>query len=134
MPPQSLSVAPLPSPQPVLPALASDGAWEKARPQSIFAHPRKVCPDCQPHTDLPQGSGDPVICPRLCPYELIFCLPLTWGFRTSCQMGSRKEAPDWLVEERAGLGSGLNSNLAPQGLLRPSFKGREGLRLVFKHF
>lgn len=26
---------------------------------------------------------------------------------------------------------GLNSNLAPQGLLR-SFKGREGLRLVFR--
>lgn len=45
-------------------------------------------------------------------------------------MGSRKEAPDWLVEERVGLELGLNSNLAPQGLLRSSFKGREGLRLV----
>lgn len=57
MPPQSLSAAPLSSPWPVPAALAWDQAWEEAWPQIISACPPKVCPDCQPHTDLLQGTG-----------------------------------------------------------------------------
>lgn len=28
---------------------------------------------------FPKGAGGTAICPRLCPYELISCLPLAWA-------------------------------------------------------
>lgn len=86
----------------------------------------KVCPDCQPHIDLPQGSGGTAICPRRCPSELISCLPLA-GASGPHVRWVQEEAPDGLVEERVGLELGLNSNLAPRGLLRSLRAERDSL-------
>lgn len=131
MPPCSLSATPAPTPWPraTSPTLGLGlGLGDSLAPVHL-CHPPKVCPDCQLHTALPQGTGGIAICSRLCPYELITCSPPpAWGFRTSCQVDRRKETPDWLVEE----GVGLKPQPGPMGLTEVSFWGQRGTQAGFQ--
>lgn len=135
MPPPSLSAAPLPGPRPTPPALTWvwNGAWEGAWPQVISARPPKICPDCQPHTDL--TPRDRVLPPSpdcaLTSSSLVSPAP-AWGFGTSCQMDKRKEAPDGLVEEGVRLEMGLNPQSGSTRLAEVSFWGQRGTLAGFQ--
>lgn len=63
-------------------------------------------------------------------------VPLQWGFRSSCQMDRRKEAPDWLMEKKVvfemGLSLSFNFNLAPTELAEVSFLGQTDIQTDFQ--
>lgn len=132
MPPQSLSATLCPVPSLFYPPWPRTGPGGKPGPSSSLPTLSRSAQTVRLTRIFPKAQGTLSSALGCALTSSSFCLPLAWGFRTSCHMGSRKEAPDWLVEERVELELGLNSNLAPPGLLRSSFKGREGLGLVSK--
>lgn len=109
MPPRSLGAAPLPSPWPTPSVLAWvwAWAWEGAWPQFISARSSSQGLPRLPasHRSSPKGRRvlPPVPDCALMSSTLVSPNRPAWGFRTSCQMDKRKEAPDWLVEEGVGL-------------------------------
>lgn len=121
VPPRSLSATPLPCPQPgpTSPGLGWGQGWSLALVHLCL--PAQFCPDCQPHTDLPQGTEGAAICPRLCPYELISCPPHQPGASGPHVRwtGGRKLLIGWWKK-----GWGLSPKLArATGLAEVSFWG-----------
>ena len=132
VPPCSLSATPTSSPWPGTPSPGLGlGLGDILAPLHL-CHPPKVCPDCQLHAALPQGTGGTAVCSRLCPYELITCSTYSsphhqlgaLGPHIRCT-GGRELMIGWWTK-----GWDFSPNLAPQGWLRFPFGGREALRLV----
>lgn len=63
VPPCSLSATPMSSPWPGIPSPGLGlGLGDILAPLHL-CHPPKVCPDCQPHAALPQGTGGTAVAP-----------------------------------------------------------------------
>ena len=132
LPPCSLRVTPTSSPWPstTSPGLGL-GLGDILAPLHL-CHPPKVCPDCQLHAALPQGTGGTAVCSRLCPYELITCSTYSSPHH---QLGALGPHIRWTGGRELLIGWwtkgwDFSPNLAPQGWLRFPFGGREALRLV----